>query len=725
MSRLFIISLLALALGTTLSAHAADNYYSHVIFDNSLTPGQYFYTRARATNSSTIANVDTRLPVETKIFHTPPNALRLQWQSNPNGGWAATIERPDIRNLPAHYLGDMLSLWCYAEQPIAAVDLPLLQLTDSLHGFSTPLKLADVAHDLPAGKWIALNIPLRDFKPEALHGFDPTRLAALTFIQNATDAKPHALIIDDIKIDTAIAAASALPAPANIQAKGYDRHIEISWDAAPSDAIQHFLIYRSFDGSDFQPIGIQMPGMNRYEDFLGRSDQKAYYKVAAVDRSYHSSALSDASSAETHELTDDQLLTMVEEANFRYYWDGGHPIAGMARENIPGDDRIVALGASGFGIMSLLVGVDRHFISRAQGIERINQIVNFLEKAPRYHGAWSHYLNGYTAQTIPLFGQVDDGGDLVETSFLMEGLLAARQYFSDQPDLVNRITKLWQGVDWSWYRITPDSEALYWHWSPDYTWAIHHRLTGWNETMITYLLAIASPTHGVPAQMYYTGWAGQSPEAVKYREGWSHTTEGDHYYNGHTYFGIKLDVGEGRGGPLFFTDYSFMGFDPHSFTDRYTNYFENNRDIARINLAYCIGDPLKHKGYGPDAWGLTASDGPFGYRAHEPNGRSEEDEGTITITGALSSFPYTPVASMAALKHYYRDLGGELWGPYGFRDAYNDDQHWVSPIFMGLDQAPIAVMIENYRTGLVWKNFMRNPEIKAMLEKLDSVKNEK
>ena len=725
MNRSFPIALLILGVGLSFPAHAADDYYSHVIFDNSLTPDQYFYSRARASNTSTIDNVDARLPVETKIFHTPPNALRLRWQSNPNGGWSATIERPDIRNLPAHYIGDTLSFWVYAEQPIAARDLPLVQLTDTQQGFSSPIKLAEVMHDVPARKWVEVKIPLRDFKPEALHGFDPVQLAALTFIQSATDAKPHTLVIDDIKIDSVAPVANALPGPRNVQARGYDRHIDVSWDPSPNQMIQHYVIYRSFDASDFQPVGIQMSGINRYEDFLGRSNQKAFYKVAAVDRNYDSSDLSAAVSAETRELTDDDLLTMVQEACFRYYWEGGHPVAGMASENIPGDDRIVALGASGFGIMALLVGVDRHFITREQGIERLNKIVSFLEKAPRYHGAWSHYLDGDTAQTIPLFGQVDDGGDLVETSFLMEGLLAARQYFSDQPELVRRITELWEGVEWDWYRINSDSEALYWHWSPDYTWAIHHRLTGWNETMMTYLLAIASPTHGVPAQMYYTGWAGQSPEAVKYREGWSHTTEGDHYYNGNTYYGIKLDVGEGRGGPLFFTHYSFMGFDPHALTDRYTNYFENNRNIALINRAYCVEDPLKHKGYGPAAWGLTASDGPFGYRAHEPNGRDQQDEGTITITGALASFPYTPEASMAALKHYYRDLGAELWGPYGFRDAYNDDQHWVSPIFMGLDQAPMVVMIENYRTGLVWKYFMKNPEIKVMLEKLDSLKNEK
>jgi len=707
----------------TPAAQTPAAYYSHILFDNSLTRDQYFYARAEASNTSTLAAVNGRMPVETNIFHTPPNALRLQWQSNPHGGWSAQIQRPGVRNLAPQYLGDTLMFWCYAEQAIRASDLPLIQLTDASHGFSIPVKMGEFIDGIPQAKWVEVRIPLAQFNVEALRGFDPSRLESMTFIQSATDAAPHALIIDDIKIDFAAANQSSLTAPTNVLAKGFDRHIDISWEPVSSDSLQHYLVLRSDNGKDYKPIGIQVPGINRYADFLGRSDAKAYYKVAAVDHEYRSSPLSQAVSASTRVFTDDELLTMVEEACFQYYWDGAHPTAGMALENIPGDDRIVALGASGFGIMSLLVGVDRGFITRQQGVERFDKILTFLEKAPRYHGVWAHFLNGYTAQRIPLFGMYDDGGDLVETSFLMEGLLAARQYFKDQPDLVKRITSLWQSVEWDWYRMSPDSDALYWHWSPDYTWHIHHRLTGWNEVMITYLLGIASPTHAVPAQLYYTGWAGQSEEASRYRQGWSGTKEGHRYVNGTTYYGMKLDVGEGLGGPLFFTHYSFMGFDPHALTDRYTNYFENNRKLARINREYCIANPGKHVGYGPDTWGLTASDDPFGYHAHQA--RDRDDNGTITPTGALASFPYTPDASMAALKHFYRDRGATLWGEYGFRDAFNDDQHWVSSIFMGLDQAPIVVMIENYRTGLVWKNFMQNPEIRMMLDKLGSVREEK
>jgi hypothetical protein len=324
-------------------------------------------------------------------------------------------------------------------------------------------------------------------------------------------------------------------------------------------------------------------------------------------------------------------------------------------------------------------------------------------------------MNGNVGETLPVFGKFDNGGDLVETSFLIQGLLAARQYFrgesATEKQLYDKITHLWETVEWDWYRRTPTSDALYWHWSPNWSWYMNHRLTGFNETMITYLLAIASPTHGVPADLYYQGWSGSLPEQIAYRRGWSGTTDGDHYINGNVYDGIKLDIGSGRGGPLFFAHYSYLGFDPRV-RDKFTNYFETFRDMALINRAWCVTNPGKFDGYGPNAWGLTASDGPDGYNAHEPN--KHTDDGTLTPTGALASFPYTAVESMDAFKHYYRDLGDRVWGIYGPVDAINQTRNWVSPIYMGLNQAPITVMIENYRTGLIWRMFSANPEIQKM-----------
>ncbi|HEV2399618.1 MAG TPA: glucoamylase family protein [Candidatus Sulfotelmatobacter sp.] len=716
------------------TAWTSTEYYRHVIFDNSLTPDAYYNSVGLANGGSSLELKGHRLPVETKTFLTPPNALRLSWQSAPGGGWEAEIHLDFFRNRFPELQGQNLYFWCFSRETIVAADMPSMVISNTAQGlhvvefpgaFTEPLPIGRYSGDIPADKWVRVKIPLSAFHSASIYKFRPEYLRSVVFHQGRADNTKHTLVIDELRMDEDPTKTELrLSAPKNLRATGFDRHVDISWDPVESPALGRYVIYRALDHKNFEPIGIQLPGINRYSDFLGKPGTAAEYKVAASSQTYQLSELSTSVSASTRQFTDDELLTMLQEACFRYYWDGADPHSGMALENIPGDDRIVATGASGMGIAALVVGVDRGFITREQGVNRLTKIVNFLEHAPRYHGAWSHFMDGSTGKTMPVFGMFDNGGDLVETSFLMEGLLAARQYFhgssAAEQDLYRRITQLWQTVEWDWYRGSTSGDYLYWHWSPEWKWQIQHRLIGFNEVMITYLLAMSSPTHSVPATMYYSGWAGQGAAALSYRAGWSGGVAGDQYHNGQTYFGIKLDVGVGSGGPLFFTDYSYLGFDPHNLHDRYTSsYFENNRNIALINRAYCIANPKHFAGYGADAWGLTASDGPWGYVPHAPN--ENDDKGTLTLTGALSSFPYTPEASMAALKHYYRDLGSQLWDIYGPRDAYNPTEDWVSPIYMGLNQAPIVVMVENYRTGLVWKQFMSNPEIGEMLRKLDAV----
>jgi hypothetical protein len=736
-----VIAIVAAVLSLTSAPRSAaqTSYYRHVFFDNGPRTSTYFYSFGKAVEPSTLEVLDKKLPLSSDVFFTPPNSLRISWWSDAGGSWAAQIKVLEFRDREILFEGDTLSFWVYSEDGIAASALPGLRLHDTNRGFSEAIRIGEFSGNIPAKKWTRVRIPFAKIRGGSVTSFDPHRLSSMIFEQGAADSAPHTLFIDEVRIENVSALAanteSAAPAPRNLQTRAYERHVDLNWDlsrdlswdppASRSEKqadLGRFIIYRSFDGSNFQPVGMQTPGVFRYTDFLGKVGQKAYYKVVASDENYRESAPSGVASAATRSMTDDELLTMLQEGCFRYYWGGAHPDSGMIRENLPGNDRIVATGASGFGIMALVVGVDHGFITREEGVERLNRITTFLEKAPRYHGAWSHFMDGRTGQSLPVFDVIDSGGDLVETAFLMEGLLAARQYFNrstpQETALAKRITHLWETVEWDWYRKSPDGDALYWHWTPEWSWYINHRLTGFNETMIVYLLGIASPTHGIAPELYYTGWAGQSEAATLYRKGWSGSSEGEHYANGNSYYGIKLDVGVGSGGPLFFAHYSYMGFDPHSLTDLYTNYFRNNRNLALINRAYAIDNPGKHKTYSADAWGITASDGPRGYVPEAPN--LQDDKGTLAPTGALASFPYTPEASMAAFKHFYRDLGDRLWGIYGPIDAYNLDDDWWSPIYMGLNQAPITVMVENYRTGLVWKLFHANPEIQSMLRKLDA-----
>ncbi|MGO9939354.1 MAG: glucoamylase family protein [Terracidiphilus sp.] len=706
-------------------ALAQEDYLNHLVFTNSPTPDNDFYTGARSVAPSTLESSNGRLPVETQTFFTPPNALRIQWRSVVGGSWDAEIRVVSYDNRATDFRGDTLSFWCYSDDRVAADDLPQLQLTDDEHNFTARLPLGEFAGNLPAEKWTRVQIPLSRFATESIHPFNPRELHSIFLAQGKADNTPHTVIIDEIRIDDqpppTTVKAPALPVPYDLHAEAFERHVDLKWESKDSAQLAYTIIYRSMDDGPFEAVGIQQPGLHRYADFVGAPNVQVTYKVGVVDKEYRPSALSSPVGAETYPMSDDELLAMLQEECFRYYWErGAHPVSGMALESVPGDPRIVATGATGFGIMAIVVAMERDFITQPQGLERLTRIVGFLERAKRYHGAWPHFMDGSTGRTMPVFGMFDDGGDLVETAFLMEGLLTARQYVQHRGTagaaLAVRITHLWQTVEWDWYERQSGDNALIWHWSPEWSWRTDHHLTGFNETMIAYLLAMASPTHGIPTEAYYAGWASQTAAAEQYRVRWSGTTDGDLYRNGNTYEGIKLNVGVGSGGPLFFTQYSFMGADPREIRDKYTDYFNNNRNIALINYRYCQQNPGHFKGYGPGVWGLTASLDPYGYLAHAPNASS--DNGTIAPTGALGSFPYTPEQSMTALKYFYRTLGVRLWGIYGPTDAFNLTENWFSPDYLALDQAPMVVMIENYRSGLIWREFMSNPEIDPMLARI-------
>lgn len=689
------------------SAHGDQNYSQQVFFENSLSPGSYFYSAGKVSAPSKLRLIDGKVPVETEQFISGPNALSLEWESMAGGNWTAELRLYTWRNRTLDFPGANLWLWLYSSEGVNARDLPKLVLRDTAGDFTEPLEVGSFASTLRPGKWTRVRIPLAAFRTASMHPFERRRLNTIVFVQGVTDETPHTLYIDDIRVEDDPRSGQKVPAsPEGLRAKGYERHIDLTWNAVHDPALAQYVIYRSEGSGPFRAVGVQRAGVNRYCDFVGDPDITAAYRVTARTPSLRESAPSATATASTHPMTDDELLTMVQEASFRYYWEAAEEHSGMTRENTPGNDDVVALGATGFGVMAIVVGAERGFITHEQALDRLLRMTRFLETADRYHGAWPHFLSGASGHRLPVFSMYDNGADLVETSFLVEGLLVARQYFKDDGaagrELYERITRLWEGVDWDWFRATPQRDALYWHWSPEYAFHIANRLTGWNEVMITYLEAIASPTHPIPASDYYSGWAGEGI--------------GNRYTNGESYYGITLPVGRGTGGPLFFTEYSFMGFDPRGLRDRFADYAENNRGQAKINQAYCIANPHGWKGYGADAWGLTAVDGPNHYVPYEPT--PQLDDGTIAPTGAISAIPYTPQASMAALRHIYRDLGAQVWDIYGFRDAFNLQQNWFSGITMGLNQAPMAVMIENYRSGLIWKSFMANPEIQPMVEKI-------
>ena len=404
-------------------------------------------------------------------------------------------------------------------------------------------------------------------------------------------------------------------------------------------------------------------------------------------------------------LSDSALLDLVQKQTFRYFWDFAHPVSGLSRErsnqSFGYGNEVVTSGGTGFGIMSVIVAAERKWITRDTAAKFLLKMVNFLLKANSYHGVFPHWLDGATGKTIP-FSRKDDGADLVESSYLFQGLLCARQYFNSndrtERELRNRIGWMWNDIEWNWF-TKGGEEVLYWHWSPNNGWAMNFPVRGFNECLIMYVLAASGSNekYVVGANVYHRGWA-----------------ESNFFKNGKEFYGIKLPLGFDYGGPLFFSHYSFLGLDPRELKDRYADYWEQNKNHTLINREHCVRNPNKFKGYGENCWGLTASDAYNGYDAHSPT----NDKGTISPTAALSAFPYTPEYSMQALKHFYYDLGDKIWSEYGFVDAFNETQNWYAKSHLAIDQGPIIVMIENYRTGLLWKLFMSTPEIQNGLKKL-------
>lgn len=398
------------------------------------------------------------------------------------------------------------------------------------------------------------------------------------------------------------------------------------------------------------------------------------------------------------QLTEEALLTKIQEQTFRYFWDFAHPSSGMARERVTSGET-VATGGSGFGLQAILVGIHRGFITREEGVGRLRTIVDFLGAADRFHGAWPHWINGSTGEVIP-FSTYDDGGDLVETAYMAQGLITVREFLDSndaaENDLITDINTLLDTIEWDWYTKNGEN-VLYWHWSPNYGWEMNMQIKGYNEALIVYILAASSSGHSIDSEVYHQGWA--SSGAIR---------------NGDSFYGYTLPVGTDYGGPLFFSHYSFLGLDPRNLTDTYADYWKQNRNHTLINREHSVVNPNDFVGYRSDSWGLTASDEPGGYSAHDPT----HDNGTITPTAAISSIPYTPEKSKQAIEHFYYVLGDKLWGEYGFYDAFNPTEGWWADSYLAIDQGPIIIMIENYRSGLLWNLFMSAPEIQTALDSL-------
>lgn len=499
--------------------------------------------------------------------------------------------------------------------------------------------------------------------------------------------------------------ASFLTTDKPIEARGYDSHVELRWKSVPKAESYDVMmvdadrsILRAQTQNLFYLDFINDVGLNR--DFS--------YKVVAYDGKGKKIAETPVATAAVRNFDDDRLLEMVQEYTFRYFWDFADPISGLAFER-SNDSRAncVTTGGAGFGIMAMIAAVENGFVTRRQAVDRLLKIVGSLEKFTRFHGAWAHWYDSSTNKPYS-FSVKDNGGDLVETAFLVEGLLAAKGYFdaSDktEKELGQRIEKLWREVEWSHY--TQGQPALYWHWSAEYGFEMNHQIKGYDETFITYILAAASPTYPIDKRVYDNCW-------VNHKDG--------EFFCQSVFYDTFLPLGKRMqlGGPLFWIHYSYIGLCPKGLRDAYADYWEQNRRYTLVNRAYCIDNPCGWRGYGEGFWGLTACDAlPHGYGAHSPGAGA--DRGTVAPTGALSSMPYTPQESMEVLKNLYRNHGRLAFGPLGFYDAVNFSVSGRNTTYsyLAIDQGPIVTMIQNHRNAAIWRAFMKNGDVLEGLRKL-------
>lgn len=639
-----------------------------------------------------------KMPCSTTAY-SGSSSLKFNYSSSDNGNWKVKIFRNDWSTADLSGL-DTLAFFIYSAEGMPSSALPLMGFIAVEKGGSNETEsrlfsLVGVNGDIPASTWTRIVLPLDEVMGDAANSqLDFSKTRAVVFNQSEDDNSSRVFLADDV---VAFKSLGSIPLPQDFIVTGYDSHADLRWTQPVPDL--SYVISASFDGgASFQERTVSTG--NSYMDFVP-SDQRnktITYRIATKAQGQESAPLEEE--VQIMDLTDDELMDMVQHYSFRYFWEGAHQATGMALERSNGNGRTAASGATGMGLMAMIVAYERDYEDKEEIKDRILMILDFLETCDRHHGAWSHWYNADTKQTQP-FSPEDDGGDLVETSFVVEGLIALKHYFTGEDaksiEIREKSDALWKGVEWDWYRQDGDN-VLTWHWSPNGGFEMNMKIRGWMETLVTYIMAAASPDHGIPLEVYTEGW-----------------TRNGSIFNRRRFYGHDIYVSPNWGGPMFWIHYSHLGIDPYGLNDDHISYWDEYVNTSLIHYDYAIENPKNFENYSEHNWGLTASDDPDGYTAHKP---WDNDNGTVSPTAALASMPYTPAESMKALKYFYRERGSELFGPYGPYDAFNDSRDWIQEAYIGIDQGPIVVMIENHRTRLLWETVMKDSDVQAGMEKL-------
>jgi hypothetical protein len=486
---------------------------------------------------------------------------------------------------------------------------------------------------------------------------------------------------------------AAMAVPTGLVQRVGDRSIILHWDPVVDSRLAGYHVYRiSSETGPSEQHRVTL-ATNHFVDFEVENGSTYRYRVRAVDTAGRESRDSETISVTPHVLDDEAFLDLVQHTAFDYFWYEANPLNGLIKDR-SSDPSLSSITAVGFGLSALTVGIDRGWISREVARTRVLTTLTFLWNSPHgpgadatgYNGFYYHFLDMQTGRRVP-------GSELstIDTALLLGGVLHVQQYF-DQPDPIEAEIRaladaLYRRVDWPWMQVR--SAKICHGWKPE-TGFLPYDWGGYNEAMILYLLALGSPTFPI------------SPDA------WTAWTSS---YAWQTHYGQAFVTFP----PLFGHQYSHVWIDFRGIQDAYMrdkglDYFENSRRATLANRAFAIANPHGWADYGENVWGLTASDIPSSYRARGAP-PDQSDDGTITPTAAGGSFAFTPHESLAALRHMYATYRMQIWGPYGFKDAFNPSMKWFARDYLGIDQGPIVLMIENSRTSRIWKVFMHHVAI--------------
>lgn len=750
--------------GLLFGGSAFADTYPGVLFDNSIMRGSYAHSHVNYQGSSWVENVQCHLPVSDTLFFTPGNALSLKYTSGEAGFWQTDLFFP---RATGNYQTDdqqVLSLKLFVHSPeTEAVNMPAVSLVYSEGHASNQLDLSRYVSNFAPNVWLSVQIPVADFG----YAWRQASVEGVRLAQGTRDRGAHHVFVDQVEFLPLQPPTEKLFSAAVLSAaKAYERHVKLTWELPMTPSIRYIKIYRSEDNDTFEPVGMKPVFVRNAIDLVPVSNKTYYYKVAWVDYNYAESPFSAVKEAATQTATDEELLDFIQETHVNYFLENVEVNSGMHTLSRKLADPRVSVKHTGLSLLAQIVGVERGFVPRSLVANRTLRILRFLADAEQHLGTFPAVLNGRTGEGIHRADSVPTV-DVAATSYLVQGMLVARQYFNgeakEEVALRGQIDSLYQRVNWEEFVGQDEQDAfLFDSWSPVNGFADAKPLGGFNESMVSYLLALGSPTFPIPEESYITGMGYQrelvdtaaayhlelvnnsffsatlgeevQQQTQTQEEGSEQTEEQageageeiqeqkpeeqkqvkpESYFlrtslaKDTVFYGLPVSAGNIDETP-WNAVLPFLAFDPREKADTFANYFDNNRNLLQ---AYKRRDnEVQVDDFSLDIWGGLYRADTLGHQ-------------TFVVSPAISiaSYAYQPKEALKSAREFYDRYGGNMFTDYGFRSWINPRGNTVSERFDPISQAAVAVLIENGRTGLIWDLLAKDEHIGRVVDRFFTV----